>query len=228
MPKLPVPSDHSGYRKELGDRISQAIEKLPTKTSAALAMGVSPEQVNKWIKGTVKVPADALRALSLEAGVDFSWLVTGASVPPTSSEEGQFYPVPRFPDVRASAGWGSAIVNERKDAQIVAFSPIWLRDLGVNPRAASIIFANGDSMYPTIPHGSALLVDTSKKDIRNGCIYVFDIEGDLMVKRIERLPDGSVDMISDNKEFYPVRNLTTDRLSQLTIIGRVYSAVRSF
>lgn len=69
-----------------------------------------------------------------------------------------------------------------------------------------------------------MLVDTSKTDVRSGFIYVFDIDGDLVVKRIERLPDGTFDLISDNRN-YPTRNLSRETVTHMTVIGRVYAAV---
>lgn len=65
------------YRNSLGKRIEEVVEKYDTKTAAAKAAGVSVEQLNKWIKGDVKVPVEALITLSLGADADFNWVVTG-------------------------------------------------------------------------------------------------------------------------------------------------------
>lgn len=65
------------FRVELGRRIAEAVEKFPTKSAASAVVGVSVEQLNKWIAGEVKVPVDALWRLALEGGTDFCWLVTG-------------------------------------------------------------------------------------------------------------------------------------------------------
>jgi phage repressor protein C with HTH and peptisase S24 domain len=135
--------------------------------------------------------------------------------------------IPAYEEVRPSAGAGS-LATSQFPTNFVAFDRRWLRDIGVNPVFASILVAEGDSMYPTIPNGSPMVVDTSKTEIRHGCIYVFDLDGDLMVKRIERLPDGTIDLISDNKDRYPTRNVPRDRLDRMNVIGRVFSAVRTF
>lgn len=66
------------YREVLGQRIETVVrEHFPTKSAAAIAAGISVEQLNKWIRGTVKVPTDGLYSLSRAADVDFSWLVSG-------------------------------------------------------------------------------------------------------------------------------------------------------
>lgn len=65
------------FREELGGRIATTAAKFPTKAAASAAAGVSLEQFNKWIRGTVKVPVDGLKALADAASVDFVWLATG-------------------------------------------------------------------------------------------------------------------------------------------------------
>lgn len=101
-------------------------------------------------------------------------------------------------------------------------------DLGIQISAARVLPCQGDSMEPTIMNGAPMLVDTSKTEVRNGFIYVFDVAGDLMVKRIERLPDGTINLISDNSEKYPPRNLAQHEVSRMLVIGRVHAAVRRF
>lgn len=135
--------------------------------------------------------------------------------------------IPRYDEVRPSAGHGSVATSELPTTR-VAFERNWLIDLGVAAESAVILPAQGDSMEPTIMNGSPMLVDTSKKEVRNGFIYVFDIDGDLVVKRIERLPDGSFDLISDNSNRYPTRTLTRETVATMTVVGRVYAAVSKF
>ncbi|WP_439603834.1 hypothetical protein [Shinella sp.] len=65
------------YRRKLGIRIALAVAQMESKQAAALAAGITSEQLNKWVRGQVKVPAEGLRALAHASGVDFSWLVTG-------------------------------------------------------------------------------------------------------------------------------------------------------
>jgi hypothetical protein len=71
--------DTSDFRKELGRRIAETVAKFPTKSAASKAAGVSVEQLNVWIAGEAKVPAEALWRLAQETGVDFCWLAGGQS-----------------------------------------------------------------------------------------------------------------------------------------------------
>src|SRR3546814_3827273 len=51
--------------------------------------------------------------------------------------------------IGASAGAGASVDGAPVEGE-VAFDPKWLRDLGADPRALSIIRVEGDSMAPTL------------------------------------------------------------------------------
>jgi phage repressor protein C with HTH and peptisase S24 domain len=131
--------------------------------------------------------------------------------------------IPRYDEVRPSAGPGSAPTSETLTTR-VAFERHWLKELGVQTDAAVILPARGDSMEPTILDGAPMLVDTSKTDVQNGYIYVIAVENDLLVKRIRRRLDGRIDLISDNRAYEP-ETLDAAALKHLRVIGRVYAAV---
>ncbi len=65
------------FRKALGGRLRETVGKFPTKSAASAVAGVTVEQLNKWIDGTVKVPVESLWRLADAAGVDFCWLCAG-------------------------------------------------------------------------------------------------------------------------------------------------------
>ena len=78
------------FRAELGQRIASVAAMFPTKTAAAEAAGVTPEQLNRWIGGTVKVPTEALWRLAKGQNVDFIWLASGER--PRSAEITALHP----------------------------------------------------------------------------------------------------------------------------------------
>lgn len=232
-----VVTDAMIFRSNLGARIGFCVDKIGKKGEAAASVRVTPEQLNKWIKGTVKVPVEALRELSITSGVDFSWLATGQGVRPQgapvqmqrsvtaaeekglseTSDQGMIR-LPVYREVRAAAGPGASPVSERVDSMI-SLGTRFLRDQGAVPERCSVIWAHGDSMMPTIPDGSALIVDRSQIEVKNGSIMVIGVGDDLLVKRIRRL-DGLIDLISDNQAYAP-ETLGPDTLQQLRVIGRV-------
>lgn len=126
--------------------------------------------------------------------------------------------------VGASAGPGAAVEGEAVDAGF-GFDPRWLRKLGADPRALSIIRVEGDSMAPTLGDGDDILVDSSDaaSRLRDG-IYVLRMDDMLMVKRIARAPGrGVVDVVSDNSQ-YPTHRAVS--LDMVALVGRVVWAGR--
>ena len=130
-----------------------------------------------------------------------------------------FVLVPSYSGVLASAGPGAVAATEQADG-VISFDPRFLRDQGGNPEKCVVIWAHGDSMMPTIPDGSALIVDHSQKEIKNGSIMVIGVDDDLLVKRIRRRSDGLIELISDNRT-YETETLGPAALQQLRVIGRV-------
>lgn len=129
--------------------------------------------------------------------------------------------LPRY-DIQASAGHGRHLAEPVPEFERVPFRRDWLRDRGINPANAEIVTNRGDSMLPDIEDGAPMLLDTETgQAIHSGCIYVIVLEGDILVKRISRNVDGTVDLISSNP-LYPKQTITQDRLDRLQIAGRVH------
>ena len=103
---------------------------------------------------------------------------------------------------------------------VVSFDERFLRDKGAVPDRCNVITARGDSMAPTIPDGSLLVVDHSQTQITNGYIMVINLGDDLLVKRVRRRIDGVVELISDNPAYAP-EPVYPHMLDQLRVVGRV-------
>jgi hypothetical protein len=141
---------------------------------------------------------------------------TGAKAPP-------MLVVPQLA-IGASAGPGANVDGEGVEAGF-AFDPRWLRRLGADPRALSIIAVEGDSMAPTLNDGDDILVDSADAAarLRDG-IYVLRMDDMLMVKRVARLPvAGRISVKSDNPLYPSWPDLAADAVA---LVGRVVWAGR--
>jgi phage repressor protein C with HTH and peptisase S24 domain len=121
--------------------------------------------------------------------------------------------------IGASAGAGASIDGEPVEGEL-AFDPRWLRGLGADPRALSIIRVEGDSMAPTLNDGDDILVDGSDAAgrLRDG-IYVLRMDDGLMVKRVARAPGpGRLSVISDNPQYPSWDDLP---MTAVRLVGRV-------
>lgn len=108
--------------------------------------------------------------------------------------------IPVLGEVSASMGYGVTVYNERQTASY-PISRQLIKDLGVTSNNTEIIFAQGDSMMPTIESGDSLLVDHSRKDIYDGKIYCVRIEGQLYAKRLQKIPPSTIVVASDNLKY---------------------------
>jgi phage repressor protein C with HTH and peptisase S24 domain len=154
-------------------------------------------------------------------------LTTGSGKPahavteniPHASALSDFVFVPKY-DVKASAGHGSLIHSE----QIVdhlAFKKSWIRlELGCAEKDLALITVKGDSMEPTLSPNDLILIDLRKNYVADNAVYVLQYDGALLVKRIQRLMNGSVIIKSDNPE-YKVEELSADQAKKLNVLGVV-------
>ena len=168
-------------------------------------IGRNPAYIQQYIKrGSPRRLAEEDRA-RIAAYLGVSEAILGGPAPRTtvaSRVRGSgMILVPKLA-VGASAGAGASIDGEPIEGEL-AFDPRWLRDLGADPRALSIIRVEGDSMAPTLSDGDDILVDGSDAAgrLRDG-IYVLRMDDGLMVKRVARAPgQGRLSVISDNPQY---------------------------
>jgi phage repressor protein C with HTH and peptisase S24 domain len=85
----------------------------------------------------------------------------------------------------------------------VAFSRDWLRgELGLGAEQLGYLEMEGDAMEPTLRTGAQLLVDCTGSERTNWeGIYVLNMAGELLVKRLQRLPDHRIKVSSDNPAY---------------------------
>lgn len=126
--------------------------------------------------------------------------------------------IPYF-SVTASAGNGLTVDSEDVVGQI-AFNKAWLSRKGLKPGSLAVISAKGDSMEPTVKSGDVLLVDRNVTRISTDGIYVIERENNLFCKRLQKMIDGAVTIMSDNPK-YLEQKLTSEAAESLNVAGRV-------
>ena len=89
-------------------------------------------------------------------------------------------------EVEAAAGGGAVNLDEAPVKGPVWFRRDWLDGHGIDPTLSVVISVRGESMEPTLPAGSKILVDRTRTRRRAGRIFVVTTEEGLVVKRLER------------------------------------------
>ena len=208
----------------------------PSADRLARAIGVSPSAFRKWLKGEAEPSRERLVALAHAAGVGVAWLAEGEGPPPVfesvqnhrrrfgsrdasiAIDWDQFVLLPTRAEAAAA---GAATPQPPPGVEFIALRHDWIRMVcGVEPSQLLMETATGESMTPTIRDGNTLLIDTSDRTFRNFGIYVLEINGQRLVKRVQRKHDGSLVLISDNTAYQPD---TVDRAAanEVTVVGRV-------
>lgn len=140
------------------------------------------------------------------------------------------FPAERSPDlveleqIDLRYGLGGTYLDQPVVAEKRQFSRAWLRHFtAAAPEHLFWTQGDGDSMEPTIRSGEVILIDRSQDTPRMGDGVWAIAWGDIgMIKRLRPLPDGTVEIHSDNPAVRPA--LASD--GELHIIGRVVAVVR--
>ncbi len=129
--------------------------------------------------------------------------------------------IPVKGEVFASMGYGVTVYDERQTATY-SISRKLVEDLGISKNKTEIIFAQGDSMLPTIEGGDSLLVDHTRTEIYDGKIYCVRIDGQLYAKRLQKIPPNTVRIVSDNSKYRSFEiDLSKEKTFDFQVIGEV-------
>ena len=125
------------------------------------------------------------------------------------------YAADEVTQTRATIG---AMVADENIKGFLAFRAEWVHNvLGTAPSMLAALTAVGDSMSPTISPGDTLLIDRNVERITEGAIYVIEVDGALLTKRVQLRRDGTLVLRSDNAHYEP------DQMprAEARLIGRV-------
>lgn len=218
------------------ERLQTILTHWPSADRLARSMSVSPSAFRKWLKGEAEPSRERLVALARATGVGIAWLAEGEGPEPVfgavsgsrrrqgirdiadGDDWSDFVLLPRRPEAAAA---GSETPAAPAGTAFMALRHDWVRSVcGVEPSSLSLEIAVGESMTPTIRDGNTLLIDTTDQTFRNFGIYVLEINGQRLVKRVQRKHDGSLILISDNSAYLP-DHVDKDVADSVNVIGRV-------
>lgn len=126
-------------------------------------------------------------------------------------------------DVRASMGIGLPAPEVETMVGALMVSKEWFRNelrQVSNADDLAVLTGYGDSMEGTFSDGAQLLVDRGVTDVKVDAVYVLSLNSELYVKRLQRRPNGSILMISDNKKYEPYLIQDGER-DRFMVLGRV-------
>lgn len=124
-------------------------------------------------------------------------------------------------DVSASAGDGSPSKDVVEVIRSIEYVPDQARVIFGNRPESSVKLINvrGDSMEGTIEPGDLIFVDVAVSNFDGDGIYVFDFNGDMFVKRLQKVKTELI-VISDNPR-YREWSISEEEMDMLHVAGRV-------
>ena len=211
-----------GIERGFQSRLDQVLKQFGSVAEMARSVGVSDNAIYKWMSGRGQPSVANLVALARAARVSVEWLATGHEIAVIkramghSTEHGDYVFVPRY-DVKGAAARGGPLRSEQI-VDFLAFKTEWVKSrLKTDPRNLLLIEAAGDAMAPTLEDGDLLLVDLEEPRFRHDGVYVLRREHELAVKRVQRRPEGTLTVRSDNPA-YESWVVTSETIH---VIGRV-------
>ena len=130
-----------------------------------------------------------------------------------------------IPLLKVAGACGNGCMNDHEEVEgELAFRRDWLKKMGIKAADLRVIYATGDSMYPSILDGDVLLVNVADQEPVSGKIYVLrKPDSSIIIKRLNQRLTGGWVVSSDNpdKRNYPDEDCDETTLHALPIIGRV-------
>ena len=91
-----------------------------------------------------------------------------------------------------------ARLPDTHESSYVAFRREWLRWQGFDPARCAVLAVQGKSMEPTVPDGSLILIDCTRRSPRDGRILVVRNRDSLAVRRAGEDADGRWRLVCDH------------------------------
>ncbi len=138
----------------------------------------------------------------------------------------EFVEIPRY-NVCAAAGHG--VINATEEyRQPLAFRRDWLTKRHLSPANLAIVEVKGDSMETKLRDGDLVMIDTSQIAIVSDKTYVLRMDGHLLVKNLQPLPHGLVQVSSFSTGWPAYQVDLSDESLDMAIIGRVVASMHEW
>lgn len=217
--------------KDFAKRLSILLDKLNKKPHAfALEADIPVQTFYKYVGGISEPSRPIINAIIKASGVNPEWLLSGngpmmksEALSPVPSQETSlinkpytitnlegneitFTPSPNLINIpvltmEAACGTGTFSDDSHITAMFSATREWLVRHLNRNPDHLCLIQAKGDSMTDTIKPNDMVFVDPEDAKSPTDGIWVFSIENQIFLKRLQFLPKQKLKVISDNPAY---------------------------
>ena len=174
----------------LKDIVSTEIgERRVLDKDVAEALGIAPAYF-AVLKKRGSLPLGAVADFCARKKISINWLLYDQM--PRSLEESteKVATIRYFKQINASAGGGALNWEERYETIRIDEALIELLGGIRHLKYIDALEVRGDSMEPLLRSGDLVAVDRSRREIREGAVYVFRIAEELFIKQLVRSKKG--------------------------------------
>ena len=140
---------------------------------------------------------------------------------PTGAGTRRYEVIPKIVPATGSARRKPVKPDLLEPAGDLAFSVDWLRrHLGHTSGRLATLQVRGDAMVPALHEGDTVVIDTAVQRVEASGLYVIALRGDRLVRRVQRLLDDSLQIMSDNPA-YGTETVSPAQARSLEVVGRV-------
>lgn len=203
--------------------------------------GVTQSTTSRILSGETKNPrADALKKYADYFGVSvidlqYSNLAVESNISPNFESVAEWddstpldddeVGISFYKDITFACGYGAVNDDVTHETRKLRMGKRTLSNLGVMPENAFAVTARDDSMTPYVQDGDTIYIDKGRKEVKDGRIFAIRFGELCLCKRLYRLPDGGVRIVSDNAAEFPEQVATKQQISdgEFEVIGWVWS-----
>ena len=214
------------------ERLLMLSKEYGGQTGLSKRIDKSPAQISQWINGSAdsktgkarSMKSDTAREIEVALKLPRGWFDQPVESAHTTPKEG--YIQLTLLDIKAEAGNGFDNNDYPKSVKLIEVSEKWAKNkLGHNLKSISVVTASGDSMQPTFHSGDWLFVDQAINFYEDEGVYVYMSTEGLKVKRLQKLINGELLIISDNPN-YTSETLKSHEIDSIKICGKVVAKLR--
>lgn len=207
----------------IGERLRSERKRLGlNQADLGKAGGVQLLAQSNYENGKRTPSAEYLSAVAKQ-GVDVQYVLTGIhAIQLDSFDSPDTVSIPVF-DLEAAAGHGTPLDVEN----VIYTFPLpseFLDENGLNVSQCIMLTVRGDSMEPTLFDGDVVLVDKSIN--KPDGVFLISSDGELRVKRVQRVAGGAYILISDNSR-YREELIPPTALDTISLLGKCVLKISS-
>ena len=232
----PLTKDGRSRTEGFSERVMMLAQNVGGIMELAKRADLSHQVVRKYVRGVSDPSRQRLVALARAGEVRLEWLATGEGAmradehgpdgeKPQGAAKGDLVPVPLIGTSHLDTG--CIAQPSGGEPALIYLDMKHMPDLpGLQASQLAIHVMRGDSMEPTIPANTPVLIDRSEDGARPADdVFVFCLEGRVLMKRLQWLPGRRLRIRSDNPTYegYDI-DLSVDQ--PFLLIGRVLYALR--